>query len=237
MKAWYYLAALAMLCCTAIPAYSQEQVTMTVYVHDGSLNGALLSGVQITGQDAAGNVFKATTDSSGVALVSGEPGAWQFAFQKAGYDVLFLKYNATESEEAAAYLEESSTAGDALTAQEDTSRQEVTDSEAVISKKTDFAEEDAYAQSNYASRNQVELTVYVHDGSLSGALLSGVQIIGQDASGSNFEATTDSIGSAAVSGAPGTWIFSFVKDGYTTLNLLYNVTESEEAAAYLEATA
>jgi hypothetical protein len=38
-------------------------------------------------------------------VVQGEPGAWQFAFQKDGYDVLILMYNATQTEETAAYLE------------------------------------------------------------------------------------------------------------------------------------
>ena len=37
---------------------SQEQVSQTVYVYEGDLNGTLLSGVQVTGQDAAGNSFE-----------------------------------------------------------------------------------------------------------------------------------------------------------------------------------
>jgi hypothetical protein len=32
-----------------LPASSQEQVSQTVYVHEGDLNGTLLSGVQIAG--------------------------------------------------------------------------------------------------------------------------------------------------------------------------------------------
>jgi hypothetical protein len=218
MKAWYYLAALAMLCCMAIPAYSQEQVTLTVYVHDGSLDGALLSGVQITGQDAEGNVFKATTNSDGLAKVTGEPGAWQFAFQKDGYDMLFLKYNATQSEETAAYLEKSATSQEMVSAEQ-------------------TASETTSAQANPSSEDQVELTVYVHEGGLNGALLSKVLITGQDGSGNDFERTTDSSGSAVISGVPGTWTFSFVKDGYATLDLRYNATKSEETAAYLETAA
>ena len=105
MSAWNYLAAALMLCSLIFPVSSQELVALTVYVHDGGLDGALLSGVEITGNDADGNEFAAVTDSSGSAVVQGVPGTWEFAFQKDGYEVLLLKYNATQSEEAAAYLE------------------------------------------------------------------------------------------------------------------------------------
>ena len=82
-----------------------DQVALAVYVHEGSLDGPILSDVQITGQDGDGNDFAGITNSSGVAIISGIPGSWQFAFQKDGYDALYLEYNATQSEEAAAYLE------------------------------------------------------------------------------------------------------------------------------------
>jgi hypothetical protein len=109
MKACYYLAAMLMLSCMILPASSQEQVALTIYVHEGDLDGALLSGVKITGQDASGNEFVQATDASGAAAVQGEPGIWQFAFQKAGYDTLFLTYNATQTEETAAYMEKNDT--------------------------------------------------------------------------------------------------------------------------------
>ena len=67
MKIWYYLATLLILSGMALPASSQEQISLTVYVHENDLNGALLSGVKITGQDAEGNEFIGVTDSSGSA--------------------------------------------------------------------------------------------------------------------------------------------------------------------------
>ncbi len=82
-----------------------DLITLTVHVHDGDLSGDLLPKVQIKGQDGNGNEFSEITDSDGMAAVQGEPGTWEFAFQKDGYEVLLLKYNATQSEEAAAYLE------------------------------------------------------------------------------------------------------------------------------------
>jgi len=88
-----------------LTASSQEQVAQTVYVHEGDLNGTLLSGVQVTGQDAAANNFEGTTDSNGVVAISGQPGLWQFIFAKEGYNPLSLSYNVTETGEGAVYLQ------------------------------------------------------------------------------------------------------------------------------------
>ncbi len=84
-----------------------------------------------------------------------------------------------------------------------------------------------------SSQEQVSQTVYVYDGDFNGTLLSGVQVAGQDAAGKSFSGITDSNGVAAVSGQPGTWLFVFIKDGYETLDLSYNVTETGEGAVYL----
>jgi len=108
MKIAYYLTALLILSSMALPASCQEQISLTVNVHEEALDGPLLSEVLITGSDETGNVFAGVTDSDGVAVISGTPGAWQFSFQKDGYDDLNLQYDATQSEETAAYLEKSS---------------------------------------------------------------------------------------------------------------------------------
>ncbi|MDD2835681.1 MAG: tetratricopeptide repeat protein [Methanothrix sp.] len=84
-----------------------------------------------------------------------------------------------------------------------------------------------------SSQEQVSQTVYVYDGDFNGTLLSGVQVVGQDATGKSFSGITDSNGVAVVSGQPGTWLFVFIKDGYETLDLSYNVTETDEGAVYL----
>jgi uncharacterized GH25 family protein len=175
----------------------QKAVDFTVYVNEGSLGGAPLSGVDITGQDAAGNSFEETTDSNGAAVISGEPGTWQFTFSKQGYDSLNLNYNVTETEEAATYLQRPAQPAEL--------------------------------------QEQATLTIDVHESSLNGTALSGVDVTGKDATGNNFEGTTDSNGAVAISGAPGTWQFTFSKQGYDTLTLSYNVTQTEEVAAYLTA--
>ncbi|MDD4162119.1 MAG: hypothetical protein PHW87_06520 [Methanothrix sp.] len=211
MKVWYYLAAMLILSGMILPASSQEQVALTVYVHEGDLDGALLTGVKISGQDASGNEFVQTTDTSGAAVVQGERGTWQFAFQKEGYDTLYLTYNATQTEETAAFLTEETAA---------------------------FLTEVAAAnlEENDAT-DLVTLTINVHEGDLNGDTLSAVQIKGQDGNGNEFVQTTDSSGVAVVQGVPGTWQFAFQKEGYEILFLTYNATQTEETAAYLEKSA
>ena len=80
----------------------------------------------------------------------------------------------------------------------------------------------------------VSLKIDVYDTNLNGLLLPGVQVVGLDAIGNSFESITDSNGAVVLRGQPGTWQFSFTKGGYETLNLNFNVTETQEAAAYLQ---
>jgi phosphatidate phosphatase APP1 len=107
MKRSYSLMILILLISSSmvLTASSQEQVAQTVYVHEGDLNGTVLSGVQVTGQDAAGNGFEGTTDSNGVMAISGQPGLWLFTFAKEGYNPLSVSYNVTETGEGAVYLQ------------------------------------------------------------------------------------------------------------------------------------
>jgi hypothetical protein len=84
---------------------NQDYVTLTAFVHEGDLNGQVLSGVSVTGEDAAGNGFEGTTNASGSVILQGMPGAWQFSFAKEGYEPLSLSYNVTKTHEAAAYLQ------------------------------------------------------------------------------------------------------------------------------------
>jgi phage-related protein len=92
----------------------------------------------------------------------------------------------------------------------------------------------AYLQRNPQTQEQVALTIYVHDGNLTGPRLPGVQVSGQDASGNGFSQLTNSDGSVIINGQPGTWQFTFSKDGYNPLSLNYNVTETQATAAYLQ---
>jgi WD40 repeat protein/lysophospholipase L1-like esterase len=64
---------------------SSQEVTLTLYVHDGSADGSVLSGAEVTGQDAVGSSFFQTTDANGFVILTGSPGNWQFTATKPGY--------------------------------------------------------------------------------------------------------------------------------------------------------
>ena len=61
------------------------QVTLTLYVHEGSKNGPTISGAQVVGQDGSGNAFQGTTDSNGYMVLTGYPGTWSFTASAYGY--------------------------------------------------------------------------------------------------------------------------------------------------------
>lgn len=84
---------------------SQDQIDLDIYVHEANLNGTLLSGVQVSGHDARGSSIDATSDENGMAVLKGQPGTWKLAFKKDGYENLELTYDATQTEDVAAYLE------------------------------------------------------------------------------------------------------------------------------------
>ena len=92
----------------------------------------------------------------------------------------------------------------------------------------------AYLQKNPQTQETVALTIYVHDGNLTGPQLPGVQVTGQDASGNGFNQQTNSDGSVTINGQPGIWQFMFSKEGYKPVSLNYNVTETQATAAYLQ---
>jgi hypothetical protein len=68
------------------PVYQPpSQVTLTLYVHEGSKNGPTISGAQVVGQDGSGNAFQGTTDSNGYMVLTGYPGTWSFTASAYGY--------------------------------------------------------------------------------------------------------------------------------------------------------
>ena len=79
-------------------------VALTLYVRAGSTSGPLLSGAQVTGQDAVGNTFSQTTNASGCVVLTGIPGMWQFAASAAGYPTNTWGQNITTTTTKTAYL-------------------------------------------------------------------------------------------------------------------------------------
>jgi hypothetical protein len=194
-------------CSMMLAVSAQDQVSQTVYVYEGDFNGTMLSDVQVTAQDAVGNSFEGITDSNGVVVVSGQPGTWQFTFTKDGYNPLKLNYDVAETGEGAVYLQRATPIQDQVSPTQDQVPQ---------------------------TQDQVSQTVYVYEGDFNGTMLSDVQVKAWDAAGNSFEGITDSNGVVVISGQPGTWQFTFIKDGYNPLKLDYDVTETGEGAVYLQ---
>lgn len=59
-------------------------VTLTLYVHEDSAIGPVLSGVRVTGQDGGGSSFDKITSTSGYVTITGTPGTWSFTASKTG---------------------------------------------------------------------------------------------------------------------------------------------------------
>jgi hypothetical protein len=78
--------------------------TLTMYVHEGSTSGPVLSGVQVSGQDGVGSPFNQTTNSSGYVTVTGAPGTWQFGASKSGYQSNNWSLDITSTDTKHAYL-------------------------------------------------------------------------------------------------------------------------------------
>ena len=83
---------------------TSDQVTLTLYVHDGSADGPVLSGAEVTGQDATGSSFSQTTDANGLVVIMGKPGSWQFTVTKTGYAANSWPQEITETCTKQAYL-------------------------------------------------------------------------------------------------------------------------------------
>ena len=195
------------------------------------------------------------TDSNGIVVVNGQPGTWQFVFIKEGYETLGLSYNVTETDEGAVYLVRSDLTNEQIASSTNNPQPEAISESAAANRMqlgtnaTPLEVSESYQERERlnstvsqkesgiiltaSSQDQVSQTVYVHEGDLNGTLLSRVKVTGQDAAGNRFEGMTDSNGVVAVNGQPGTWQFVFIKEGYETLGLSYDVTETDEGAVYL----
>lgn len=62
-----------------------EPVTLTLYVHGGNIDGPIVSGASITGQDGKGNNLNGITNGDGFAKLIGYPGSWSFKAFAQGY--------------------------------------------------------------------------------------------------------------------------------------------------------
>ena len=63
-----------------------QNITLTLYICENSVNGPPLSGVTVAYVDGGGHSGSQTTNSSGYVTITGTPGTWSFTASKSGYD-------------------------------------------------------------------------------------------------------------------------------------------------------
>jgi hypothetical protein len=83
-----------------------SQVTLTLYVHDGSASGPKISGAKVIGKDGLGNGFKKTTKSIGYITIEGDPGTWSFKTSADGYETNSWDQEITQTCTKHAFLKE-----------------------------------------------------------------------------------------------------------------------------------
>jgi murein DD-endopeptidase MepM/ murein hydrolase activator NlpD len=93
-----------------IEAQSEQEesvpVTLTLYVHEGSVYGPFISDATIEGQDGSGNSFQQTTDNGGYVIIEGDPGTWSFSVSAEGYETNNWDQDITEDGIKGAFLQQ-----------------------------------------------------------------------------------------------------------------------------------
>jgi len=268
---------LLLLLIMSSPVCADTQAQVTLYIHDSSIYGPLLPGVQVIGHDGAGNMFNEVTDAGGKVVLTGNSGSWYFEIVKPGYtqnpwgemitsDVIRDGYMipvVPDQVQVTLYVHDSSISGPLLPGVQVIGHDgagymfnEVTDAggEVVLTGNSGswYFEivKPGYTQNPWGEMitsdvirdgymipvipDQVQLSLYVHEGSESGPALQGVLIIGTDGAGNPFSGTSDSSGCIVFNGAPGTWSFTASKSGYDTEIWTNTITSSQRRDPFLQ---
>ena len=231
-----------------------SNVTLTLYFHNGDLNGPVIQGVEVTGQDGSGSNFQLTTDSRGSVKITGDPGTWSFSASADGYVTKPWTQDITVTCTKNAFLQKEGTQQPSVTRSPQQTNQlaqptadpwghplewltndqcQETDTGKFLSYGV-FSTPYTRGGFTYISDLPVTLTLYIHNGDLNGPVIQGVEVTGQDGSGSNFQQTTDSRGSVIISGNPGTWSFSATAFGYQTKSWSQSISDTSDSHAYLQ---
>jgi hypothetical protein len=184
------------------------QVTLTLYVHEGSRSGPIIPGASVTGQDGSGNGFSGTTDGSGIVTLTGTPGTWSFTASAYGYVDNPWNQDITRTCTKHASIQK-------------IYQEPVQDDPTPV-----------YQESYQVP--QVTLTLYVHEGSKSGPIIPGASVTGHDGSGNGFSGTTDGSGIVTLTGTPGTWSFTASAYGYVDNPWNQDITGTCTKHAFLQ---
>ncbi len=83
-----------------------QDITLTLYIHDGSASGPIIPDAQVTGWDGLSNSFEQTSSSSGYVTITGYPGIWSFSVLADGYETNSWSQEITETDTKDAFLQE-----------------------------------------------------------------------------------------------------------------------------------
>jgi hypothetical protein len=67
-------------------AEATADTTMSLFFHEGNIEGPLASGVRLIGIDGAGTSVDQITNTDGCVVMKGRPGTWRFTASKNGYE-------------------------------------------------------------------------------------------------------------------------------------------------------
>lgn len=84
-----------------------QDITLTLYIHDGSTSGPIIPGAQVTGWDGLSNSYEQTSSSSGYVTITGFPGIWSFSASADGYETNSWSQEITATDTKDAFLQKS----------------------------------------------------------------------------------------------------------------------------------
>jgi len=87
-----------------VQVMSAHDVTLTLYIHEGTEDGPVLAGAEVTGQDGSGISFEQTTDINGYVTITGAPGTWSFSVSAEGYETNNWDQEITETDTKHSFL-------------------------------------------------------------------------------------------------------------------------------------
>jgi len=197
------------LIANALPSDSKTRgnVTLILYIRNEDQFKLVIPGARITGEDGNGDVLSAITDGNGRASLQGYPGNWSLRASANGFKASAWFQPITDICTKDVFLKED----------------QVTEKSASISSKRADATE-----------SEISLTLFVHEGSLNGTLVSGAQIISQDAAGNSIQRTSNNNGYVNIKGDPGTWHFTAFAEGFILNSWSEEILETCTKQKFLE---
>ena len=186
---------------------NRGNVTLILYIRNEDQSEFIIPGARITGQDGNGDVLSAITDGNGRASLQGYPGNWSLRASANGF-------------RASAWF------------------QQIAD----ICTKDVFLKEDKASNVSSSINSKIEdvieskisLTLFIHNGSLNGPLVSGAQVISQDANGNSIQRISNNNGYANIKGDPGTWYFTAFAEGFILNSWSEEILETCTKHKFLE---